>query len=438
MISKITESDKQFIREHKSLLKFHVNDIKSQFPTTLKEKEWESENMTGFPSKPKLLDLSQLTTQTPPSSESSSTISSLESSSSEDYSGERGEEEGDEKPEETTTTSEEGEEEDYSVVGTEYGPLVDFFDNIDSLIPDLDEILLTPTTVSTVSIKESAESDAGKFVTLVDPRAGIDDFSEDADAEEKEIEEEEEESHEEEEEEEFNQGVGHVESLEFSFDFDAIDEQFDGKLDEDVGEGDGGKQADAEEAAFATFLELQADLPVSVSEIDDAEEKKKEDERRETQILTAQFLQDLIEMSVKMAEQMDTTAYMRKNLDKRKIIMELKAAIPYLISEQWARQFLNRKCVEHFRRIKGFRRLTENPKTVIQDMDRFYEIITHLDELLGRESEVITLTRTKEEELATQLEEIDEKAKQEVEKLEHLMKQTLNPHNSSRIEHVSY
>uniref|UniRef100_A0A1B0GC87 CCDC113/CCDC96 coiled-coil domain-containing protein n=1 Tax=Glossina morsitans morsitans TaxID=37546 RepID=A0A1B0GC87_GLOMM len=115
--------------------------------------------------------------------------------------------------------------------------------------------------------------------------------------------------------------------------------------------------------------------------------------------------------------------------------MELKAMIPYLISEQWARQFLNRKCVEHFRRIKGFRRLTENPKTVIQDMDRFYEIITHLDELLGRESEVIALTRTKEEELARQLEEIDEKAKQEVEKLEHLMKQTLNPHNSSRIEH---
>uniref|UniRef100_A0A1A9V267 DUF4201 domain-containing protein n=1 Tax=Glossina austeni TaxID=7395 RepID=A0A1A9V267_GLOAU len=452
MVSNITESDNQLIKEQKSLSKFHISDIKSspKLPAILKEKESEPGNMPSYPTKPKLLDLSQLATQTSPPPQSSPVVSSsLESSSSEDYSGEREEEEGDEKLKETTTTSEEEDEEDYSVVATDYGPLVDFFDNIDNLIPDLDEISLTPTAstasrASTASIKESVEvtADVGKFVHLIDPGTGIDYFFEDAYAEEKEIEEEEKESHEEEEqkeeeeeeEEEYNQEGGHIKSIEFSFDFDAIDEQFEGKLDEDLVEGEGGKVTDEEEAAFVTFLELQ--LPVSISEIDDAEEKKKEDERRETQLLTAQFLQELIEMCVKMAEQMDITAYMRKNIDKRKIIVELKAMLPYLISEQWARQFLNRKCVEHFRRIKGYRRLTENPKTVIQDMDRFYETIIQLDELLGKESEIITLTRSKETELARQLGEIEEKAKQEIEKLEHLMKQTLNPHNSSKIENV--
>uniref|UniRef100_A0A1B0C4Y3 CCDC113/CCDC96 coiled-coil domain-containing protein n=1 Tax=Glossina palpalis gambiensis TaxID=67801 RepID=A0A1B0C4Y3_9MUSC len=438
MVSNITDGDKQLMKEHRSLLKFQISDTKStpKYPAVFKEKESEPGDISSYPSKSRLLELGQ---QTPSPSPSSSTVSSsLESASSEDYGGERDEEEGDEKSEETTTTSEEEEEEDYSIIGTEYGPLVDFFDNIDSLIPELDEISLSPSTltaVSTVSVKESVEAtaDVGKFVSLVDPGAGIDDFFEDADAEEKEGEEEE--TNEEEQEEEDKQGVEDIESVEFSFDFDAVDEQFDGKLDEDLGEGEGGNLADEEEATFATFLELQAHLPVSISEIDDAEEKKKE-EKRETQHLTAQFLQDLIEMCVKMAEQMDITAYMRKNLDKRKIIIELKAMVPYLISEQWARQFLNRKCVEHFRRIKGFRRLTENPKTVIQDMDRFYETIIQLDELLGKESEVITSTRTKEIELTRQLEEIDEKAKQEIETLEHLMKQTLNPHNSSRIENV--
>uniref|UniRef100_A0A1A9X4U7 DUF4201 domain-containing protein n=1 Tax=Glossina brevipalpis TaxID=37001 RepID=A0A1A9X4U7_9MUSC len=443
MASRITESDKQLLKEHKSLLKFQISEVKSglKMPQTSKEKEGESADVYAHSPKFSRLDLTQLATQTP----SSSTSSTVESSGSESEASEElgvvaveEEEEEEEKIEETTTSS----EEDYMVEDVEHAPLFDFFDNLDSLIPDLDEISLTPSVVteaSVISIKESVEptADVGKFVKLVDPGAGIDDFFQDADQEDKETQEQEIELQGEEEEEEGKEDedkVEEIESVEFSFDFEAVDEYFEGKLDEEIAEGD--KKPDEEEAAFATFLEMQVEVPVSISAIEDVEERKKEEEARETRLLTAQFLQDLIETCVKMAEQMDVTAYMRKNLNKSKIMMELKATIPLLISEQWARQFLNRKCVEHFRRIKGFRRLTENPKTVIQDMDRFHEIMIQLDELLGKESEVISLTKSKEIELTEQLAELEHKAKDEVEKLENLIKHTLNPNNSARIGNV--
>uniref|UniRef100_A0A1B0C4Y4 CCDC113/CCDC96 coiled-coil domain-containing protein n=1 Tax=Glossina palpalis gambiensis TaxID=67801 RepID=A0A1B0C4Y4_9MUSC len=296
----------------------------------------------------------------------------------------------------------------------------DFFEML-GIIPNLDDISEDETAeLSTVyATKELEEGEEGTrdTGTFVDPTTGAAIVNENIDQPEKE------------EQLEYQQAAPEVveeeESAEIISDLDLVfmDEE------EDV---DLLKHADEEEA-LEIFLEMEVekeaphDIPI------DWEALLLEEQKREQQI-AIQFIDELINKVVNLAEFVTPENFLRQNLNKRKIMAEIKEKIFDLNIEEKVKSFLNRKVVEYYKRKKSFRPLlADNPKTLMAEKEKFSQALNRLDFLLDKESKTLNKKNCTVKELESEITESRAKATQEIDDFEHLVKKTVGRDSRPRL-----
>ncbi|XP_075169186.1 uncharacterized protein LOC142241303 [Haematobia irritans] len=190
----------------------------------------------------------------------------------------------------------------------------------------------------------------------------------------------------------------------------------------------------AEEDAFNQFLELEAQGPIQTIEEIDMEALAREQAARLLNQQTYEFICDLINLAVDRAEYVDPKVILRQNLDKRKLIKELIEKLGLMEIEQRGQQFLNRKCVEYFRRKRSFRPIIdENPKSLRQEMRKYHAAVSDLDKWLIREQETKTITQHNLQILTEELKQATAHSEEEISKLADLIRNTLKRENFDRL-----
>ncbi|KAI8126756.1 Coiled-coil domain-containing protein 96 [Lucilia cuprina] len=180
-------------------------------------------------------------------------------------------------------------------------------------------------------------------------------------------------------------------------------------LEEDV------KKPAAIEDTLETFLELEIETEVVQAEEIDWEALAREEEALRIQQNTQNFLNELINKAVEMAEYVSPERILKLNLDKRKLLMELAARYSNYLTEKSCCEFLNRQIVQHFRRKKTFRPITEdNQKTVQQDKQKLYFAKKRLDEILAREVKLLSSSTNVQTELREQYDTLKKKLEEQI------------------------
>uniref|UniRef100_A0A1B0AB77 DUF4201 domain-containing protein n=1 Tax=Glossina pallidipes TaxID=7398 RepID=A0A1B0AB77_GLOPL len=296
----------------------------------------------------------------------------------------------------------------------------DFFEML-GIIPNLDDISEdgTPELSTVYSSKELEELedetlDRGRFV---DPTTGETIVKENIDQPEEEEQPEPQKAAPEVVEEE--------ESTEMISDLDLVfmDEE------EDV---DLLKHADDEEA-LETFLEMETGKEAPHEVAIDWDSLLLEEQKREQQI-TIQFIDELMNRVVNLAEFVTPENFLRQNLNTRKIMVEIKEKIIDMSSEEKVKSFLNRKVVEYYKRKKSFRPLMpDNPKTLMAEKEKYSQSLNRLDFLLDKESKTWNKKNNTVRGLESEIKESRAKATQEIEDFEYLVKKTFGRDSLPRL-----
>ncbi|KNC25112.1 hypothetical protein FF38_07796 [Lucilia cuprina] len=183
---------------------------------------------------------------------------------------------------------------------------------------------------------------------------------------------------------------------------------------------------------------LEKDQEIEIKDLDEYHEAKVALMRKEQERLilqhTSDFLNKLIDHCVAKAEYIDANVILQKNLDKRKLLEEIKSKYELLEVERRAMRFLNRKCVEHFKRKCSFRLITaDDPKTFSNDSKNYYNALDNLDKLLITEEKTKGLCSAHVMETREQFKEMKQRSKMEVDRLEELIKTTFQRENSEKL-----
>ncbi|XP_061392710.1 plectin-like [Musca vetustissima] len=196
-------------------------------------------------------------------------------------------------------------------------------------------------------------------------------------------------------------------------------------LSDEEAEDEGKKLAD-EEDTFNQFLELEAQAPVVTTEEIDMEALARAEAERLLNEQTYEFVCDLISRAVDKAEYVDPRIILRQNLDKRKLMKELQEKIALLEIEKRGKQFLNRKCVEYFRRKRSMRPILEdNLKMLPQEIRKYQAAVNNLDKWLIREQEAKALTETNLAVLNEELTITRKRSGDEISNLEDIVRKAL-------------
>lgn len=190
-----------------------------------------------------------------------------------------------------------------------------------------------------------------------------------------------------------------------------------------------------EEDAFTQFLEFEAHGPIETLEEIDVEALARAENARLLLAQTYEFVQYLINRAVEKSEYLDPQIILRQNLDKRKIMQELHEKLQLLEVERKCKQFLNRKCVEYFRRKRTFRPiLDDNPKTLHIEYHKYQAAVSNLDHWLIKEEEAKLIShnnlKVTRENLAVEQKQTHEKIAQ----LEETIKKTLKRENFDKLQ----
>lgn len=192
-----------------------------------------------------------------------------------------------------------------------------------------------------------------------------------------------------------------------------------------------------EEDTFNQFLELETQGPTELVDEIDVEALARQETARLLLEQTYEFVQNLIDQAVYRAEYVDPQVILRQNLDKHKLMRELQDKLAILEVERRGKQFLNRKCVEYFRRKRSFRPITEdNPKTINQEYRKYLAAVQSLDKWLIREQEAKSLSKRNTDILAGELQELKDRSLQESSNLDELIRRTLNRENFDRLHQI--
>ncbi|XP_046810045.1 DNA repair protein rad50 [Lucilia cuprina] len=187
---------------------------------------------------------------------------------------------------------------------------------------------------------------------------------------------------------------------------------------------------------------FEKDQEIEIKDLDEYHEAKVALMRKEQERLilqhTSDFLNKLIDHCVAKSEYIDANVILRKNLDKRKLLEEIKSKYELLEVERRAMRFLNRKCVEHFKRKCSFRLITaDDPKTFSNDSKNYYNALDNLDKLLITEEKTKGLCSAQVMETREQFKEMKQRSKMEVNRLEQLIKTTFQRENSEKLKILS-
>ncbi|XP_073812281.1 uncharacterized protein [Musca autumnalis] len=202
-------------------------------------------------------------------------------------------------------------------------------------------------------------------------------------------------------------------------------------------EDDGKKLAADEEDTFNQFLELETQGPTVTDEEIDVEALARAEAERLLHAQTYEFVYDLISRAVDKAEYVDPKVVLRQNLDKRKLLKELQDKLSLLEIEKRGKQFLNRKCVEYFRRKRSFRPiLDDNPKMLNQELRKYQAAVSNLDKWLIREQEAKTLTENNLNSLQEQLNATQKQSTNEIANFEEIVRKSLKRENFDKLQAV--
>uniref|UniRef100_A0A1A9ZXH1 DUF4201 domain-containing protein n=1 Tax=Glossina pallidipes TaxID=7398 RepID=A0A1A9ZXH1_GLOPL len=195
------------------------------------------------------------------------------------------------------------------------------------------------------------------------------------------------------------------------------------------------KHADDEEA-LEIFLEMEVGKEAPHEVAIDWEALLLEEQKREQQI-TIQFIDELINRVVNLAEFVTPENFLRQNLNKRKIMAEIKEKITDMSTEERVKSFLNRKVVEYYKRKKSFRPLMpDNPKTLMAEKEKYSQSLNRLDFLLDKESKTLNKKNNTVRELESEIKESRAKATQEIEDFEYLVKKTVGRDSRPRLNSI--
>ncbi|XP_037826391.1 uncharacterized protein MAL8P1.12-like [Lucilia sericata] len=307
--------------------------------------------------------------------------------------------------------------------------LFEIFENV----PEIDEVSLAPTEdlvikyPITLEIDQTISKDTGKFVnpltgTKSSSSASLSTLTKE-DEDHNSIEESELEETEKEERisQDYKSDITIVDLVETADEFDDVPA--------------GAKTYDDEDLLKNFFEKGQE---IEVKDLDEYHEAKVALMRKEQERLilqhTSDFLNKLIDHCVAKAEYMDSNIILRKNLDKSKLLDEIKAKYELLEVERRVMRFLNRKCVEHFKRKCSFRLITaDDPKTYSNDSKNYYNALDNLDKLLITEDRTKSLCSAQVLETREQFKEKKQQTQTEVDQLEELIKTTFQRENFDKL-----
>ncbi|XP_065369651.1 uncharacterized protein LOC135961930 [Calliphora vicina] len=303
-------------------------------------------------------------------------------------------------------------------------------------VPQLDEISLAMTDDLVVKlpiaieIDSNASTDVGKFVN---PLTGVKSSSSTLSTISKKDNDysstDESKSLENDKEDKEEQGFKSDTSYEDEFEKDIVDTA---DILEDV--NDPVKDADE---IFQQFLEKEKEIEAVVSDEYNAAKIAliSEEHQRQIQQHTLEFLNKLIDHCVAKSDYINADMILRKSLDKRKLINELKATYDLLEMERRGTQFLNRKCVEYFKRKSCLRVISpDDPKTLKSDSLNYYNALDNLDKWLIRKEKMKSLCSNQVLEARDQFKEAEQQSNEKVYQLEQLVKTTFQLENYDKLQ----
>ncbi|KAM7344389.1 cilia- and flagella-associated protein 184-like [Cochliomyia hominivorax] len=177
---------------------------------------------------------------------------------------------------------------------------------------------------------------------------------------------------------------------------------------------------------FETFMELELTKAEKPVEEVDWEAIIREEEAKELQQQTIEFINDLIHKVVVKAEYISPETILRQSLDKQKLMEEISYILLQKRVEVKVSEFLNRKVVEFFKRKQIYRPIMpENFKELQQENDKYIKTLKRLDELLGKEQKVGESRTSEVNNLRNELAETQQRVQNEVEKFDHMVRKNL-------------
>lgn len=186
---------------------------------------------------------------------------------------------------------------------------------------------------------------------------------------------------------------------------------------------------------FQQFLEIQKEEDPTALESDQKINLIIQEQEHLLQENTLEFLNNLIDRCVAKPEYIDDNIILIKNLNKTKLLKDLKAKLELWEREKRAVQFLNRKCIEYFKRKSVFRLITpDDPKTLKTDHKRYCNVLKDLDKLLIRKENMKNHYDSQVLSLKDQFKNKKRQAHEEIDNLEQLIKQTFHHDQFIRLE----
>ncbi|KNC25111.1 hypothetical protein FF38_07797 [Lucilia cuprina] len=177
-------------------------------------------------------------------------------------------------------------------------------------------------------------------------------------------------------------------------------------------------------ALFETFLQLETTKVEQIVDDIDWEAIAKQQEDKLILENTLEFINDIIQRVVEIAERISPEVILRQNLDKRKLLSEISQVHQQYVIELKVSDWLNQKVVEYFKRKKIFRPIIpENIKTLPQEKEKYINAVKRLDELLAKAADDSTTCKVKR--IRTELENAKQKVNTEVLMFESLVKMNL-------------
>uniref|UniRef100_A0A1A9X4T8 DUF4201 domain-containing protein n=1 Tax=Glossina brevipalpis TaxID=37001 RepID=A0A1A9X4T8_9MUSC len=191
-----------------------------------------------------------------------------------------------------------------------------------------------------------------------------------------------------------------------------------------------------DEEALETFLEMEVDKAAPPEVTIDWEAILLEEQKREHQI-AVQFVEELINKVVNLAEFVTPENFLRQNLNKLKVITEIKEKICDLSIEERSKTFLNRKVSEFYKRKKALRPLMpDNPKTVTAEKEKYTQVLNRLDFLLDKEAKSLDKKNQTVEELEDKIKESRSQATEEINSFEDIVRKAVGRDSRPRLNSI--
>uniref|UniRef100_A0A1A9ZXH2 DUF4201 domain-containing protein n=1 Tax=Glossina pallidipes TaxID=7398 RepID=A0A1A9ZXH2_GLOPL len=183
-----------------------------------------------------------------------------------------------------------------------------------------------------------------------------------------------------------------------------------------------GLKKEEEESNIEAMFADKVEEPVLITAHFDFDAWQKIEETNIIEESIVELLVDVIKIAIESSERDNAINQLYNNLNKNKIIKELFKVRNEQENENWLRTHLNRKCVEHYKRKKLYRTITEESTKVADYYNqKLYEQMIRLDNLLSEEKAVKAKTENLILQLRKELEDLKAINQNDLENFENMI-----------------